>query len=100
MAKPLQPKNEAEVGKLRAKLNYAGFRGETAPSIFLGLKTICLILGFLAGYVVILFWAGLPPVRRFFLRHGGIVTRVVGVTFILFGMKSMADAGRSIASRA
>ncbi len=49
MAKPLQPKTEAEVGKLRAKLNYAGFRGETAPSIFLGLKTICLVLGFLAG---------------------------------------------------
>ncbi len=42
MAKPLQPKTEAEVGKLRAKLNYAGFRSEAAPSIFLGLKIICL----------------------------------------------------------
>ena len=31
LAKPLQPKTEADVGKLRAKLNYAGFRGETAP---------------------------------------------------------------------
>jgi tight adherence protein C len=49
MAKPLQPKTEAEVGKLRAKLNYAGFRSETAPSIFLGLKTVCLGVGFLAG---------------------------------------------------
>jgi tight adherence protein C len=49
MAKPLQPKSEAEVGKLRAKLNYAGFRSEAAPSIFLGLKTICLAVGFLAG---------------------------------------------------
>jgi tight adherence protein C len=49
MAKPLQPKTEAEVGKLRAKLNYAGFRSETAPSIFLGLKTICLAVGFFAG---------------------------------------------------
>jgi tight adherence protein C len=49
MAKPLQPKTEAEVGKLRAKLNYAGFRGETAPSIFLGLKTICLAVGFVGG---------------------------------------------------
>ena len=38
LAKPLQPKTEAEVGKLRAKLNYAGFRSEAAPSIFLGLK--------------------------------------------------------------
>jgi tight adherence protein C len=40
MARPLQPKSEADVGKLRAKLNYAGFRTEAAPSIFLGLKTI------------------------------------------------------------
>ena len=37
-AKPLQPKTEAEVGKLRIKLGYAGFRSETAASIFLGLK--------------------------------------------------------------
>ena len=42
MAKPLQPKTEEEVGKLRAKLNYAGFRTEAAPSVFLGLKIICL----------------------------------------------------------
>jgi tight adherence protein C len=49
MARPLQPKSEEEVGKLRARLNYAGFRGETAPSIFLGLKTIGLGIGFVAG---------------------------------------------------
>jgi tight adherence protein C len=48
-SKPLQPKSEEDVGKLRAKLNYAGFRGETAPSIFLGLKTICIAVGFIAG---------------------------------------------------
>jgi tight adherence protein C len=48
-SKPLQPKSEEDVGKLRAKLNYAGFRGETAPSIFLGLKTICIVVGFVAG---------------------------------------------------
>jgi tight adherence protein C len=45
----LQPKTEAEVGKLRAKLNYAGFRTEVAPSIFLGLKIIGLAVGFVAG---------------------------------------------------
>jgi tight adherence protein C len=49
MAKPLQPKSEEEVGKLRAKLNYAGFRSEAAPSIYLGLKTVCLVVGFVAG---------------------------------------------------
>ncbi len=49
MARPLQPKSEEDVGKLRAKLNYAGFRSEAAPSIFLGLKTVCLGIGFVAG---------------------------------------------------
>ena len=28
LSRPLQPKSEEEVGKLRAKLNYAGFRGD------------------------------------------------------------------------
>jgi tight adherence protein C len=45
----MQPKSDADVGKLKAKLNYAGFRGEAATSIFLGLKTISLAVGFLAG---------------------------------------------------
>jgi tight adherence protein C len=58
MAKPLQPKSEEDVGKLRAKLNYAGFRGESSPSIFLGLKTICLTVGFLAGGGSMLFTKG------------------------------------------
>ncbi len=48
-SRALQPKSEEDVGKLRAKLNYAGFRGEASPSIFLGFKAICLGLGFLAG---------------------------------------------------
>ena len=29
------------------------------------------------------------------LTHGVIVTRVIGVTFVLFGIKSLVDAGRS-----
>ncbi len=51
------------------------------------------------GYVATLFWAGLPLVRRFFLTHGVIVTRVIGVTFVLFGAKSLIDAGRSFQAR-
>jgi tight adherence protein C len=58
MAKPLQPKSEADVGKLRAKLNYAGFRSEAAPSIFLGLKVICLTVGFLAAGGTMFFTKG------------------------------------------
>ena len=58
MAKPLQPKSEEEVGKLRAKLNYAGFRTESAVSVFLGLKTACLALGFFAGGGTLYFTKG------------------------------------------
>jgi threonine/homoserine/homoserine lactone efflux protein len=49
-------------------------------------------LGFLAADATLIFAAGLGPVRRFFLRHGLIVTRVVGVLFIAFGARSIADA--------
>jgi threonine/homoserine/homoserine lactone efflux protein len=55
--------------------------------------------GIVLGYVATLFWAGLPLVRRFFLTHGVIVTRVIGVTFVLFGGKSLIDAGRSFHAR-
>jgi tight adherence protein C len=49
LAKPLQPKNELDLGKLRSKLSYAGFRGEAAGSIFLGLKFIGLVAGVIFG---------------------------------------------------
>lgn len=56
-------------------------------------------IGLVLGYGSTLFWAGLPVVRRFFLTHGVFVTRVVGATFVLFGVKSLMDAGRSLQSR-
>jgi tight adherence protein C len=49
LAKPLQPKNESDVGKLKLKLAQAGFRSETAPTMFLGMKFIGLIVGLLLG---------------------------------------------------
>ena len=49
LARPLQPKNEAELGKLKAKLSYAGFRGEAASSIYLGLKFTGLLVGLFLG---------------------------------------------------
>jgi tight adherence protein C len=57
-SRPLQPKSEEDVGKLRAKLNYAGFRSEAAPSIFLGFKAIGMVLGFLAGGGALLWTKG------------------------------------------
>ena len=49
LAKPLQPKTDVELGKLRTKLAVAGFRSESASSIYLGLRFTCLVAGFLLG---------------------------------------------------
>jgi len=49
LAAPLTPKNEGEVSKLRSKLITAGFRGDAAASIYLGLKFAGLIGGFFFG---------------------------------------------------
>ena len=45
--------------------------------------------GFLLADATLIFAAGLPAVRKFFLTHGVAVMRVVGVIFILFGARSM-----------
>ena len=58
LAKPLQPKDEAERGKLKIKLANAGFRGESAPSVFLGLKFAGLMGGLFLGAGTILGLAG------------------------------------------
>jgi tight adherence protein C len=58
VSKPLQPKNEYEASKLRAKMASGGFRGESAPSIFLALKFIGLIIGFVGGGGAMLFITG------------------------------------------
>jgi tight adherence protein C len=77
MARPLQPKSEEEVGKLRAKLNYAGFRTETAPSIFLGLKILSLALGFFAG-------GGAMLLSKGWTTEAGMYTiGIAGVAFYL-----------------
>ncbi len=43
LAKPLEPKSELERNKLLSKLSHAGFRGESAGKIFLGLKLLGLL---------------------------------------------------------
>ena len=57
-------------------------------------------VGFLLADATLIFAAGLPAVRRFFLTHGVIVTRVVGVIFIAFGAKSIFDAANGALRRA
>lgn len=54
LAKPLAPKNEQEANKLKTKLMNAGFRSEAAPSVFLGLKLIGLLVGLFSSGVTFL----------------------------------------------
>ena len=49
LAKPLQPKSELAIGKLKTKLVNAGFRNEAAGTIFLGAKFVGLIVGLAMG---------------------------------------------------
>jgi threonine/homoserine/homoserine lactone efflux protein len=60
---------------------------------------VAAFLGFLLADATLIFAAGLPAVRRFFLAHGVAVTRLVGVIFILFGARSIADAAGSAMRR-
>ncbi len=57
-------------------------------------------VGFLAADATLIFAAGLPAVRRFFLAHGVMLTRVVGLMFIAFGAKSIYDAASGALRRA
>ena len=53
LAKPLQPRNELEANRLKAKLASAGFRGDAASSIFLGMKFAGLLCGlFFSGITI------------------------------------------------
>jgi tight adherence protein C len=49
LAKPLQPKDEKDANKLKQRLMQAGFRGESAPTIFLGMKLVGMSIGALFG---------------------------------------------------
>src|SRR4051794_12831486 len=44
LAKPLQPKTEQDIGKLKMKLSHAGFRNQAASQVFLGIKVILLMV--------------------------------------------------------
>lgn len=58
-AKPLKPKTEIEASKLKLRLAHAGFRNEAVPSIYLGLKFIGMIAGFIIGGGAMVFTKGM-----------------------------------------
>ena len=49
LARPLLPRSEAELSKLKTKLANAGFRSEGAGAVFLGLKLVGLIAALFIG---------------------------------------------------
>jgi tight adherence protein C len=53
-AKPMMPKTEMEQSQLRQELAMAGFRSENAPKIFLGLRTITLVVSLIFLFTVVL----------------------------------------------
>jgi tight adherence protein C len=111
LAKHLQPKTAEDVGKLRSKLSYAGFRSELAPSVFLGLKAICGITGFIIGGGTLYFWRGatqetmmytvgsagvaffLPDVILWFLKRGRQSSIFFGLPDALDLMVVCVEAG-------
>ena len=54
LAAPLQPKTELEANQLKLRLAQAGFRGDAAVNMFLGLKIAGLVFGFLSSGVTLL----------------------------------------------
>ena len=49
LAKALEPKSEADINRLKTRLAIAGFRGEAAGNVFLGLKFVGLLAGGVIG---------------------------------------------------
>ncbi|MBS0207461.1 MAG: type II secretion system F family protein [Planctomycetes bacterium] len=80
LAKPLQPTNELEANKLKLRLANAGFRAETAPTVFLGLKFMCLVLGLMFSGVT------MTALARFDQQAIMMAVSVAGVMFYLPGL--------------
>jgi tight adherence protein C len=74
LARPLQPKTEREIGKLKSRLTVAGFRSEAAPSIFLGFKFVGLMVGlfFFGGPMLLLNGANQQTLMYVVMIVGGL----------------------------
>ncbi len=72
LAKPLQPKSEKEQGKIRERLNYAGYRSEESVMVFLAMKFICGAIGLVIGGGISVFLSGLSSTAmiRTFMSAG------------------------------
>lgn len=85
LAKPLQPKTEAEMGKLRQTLIEAGFRSETAPMTFLSLRVLMSLFFLFMGGGVSLFMYGFSSgaaIRTFVIGAVGFYLPIFGLNFL------------------
>jgi tight adherence protein C len=83
LAKPLQPKTELEASKIKSKLSYAGFRGESATGIFLGLRLAGLLAGVFIGGGSIMAIKGM---------NSKSLLISMGVAFLLFYLPNLVIA--------
>jgi tight adherence protein C len=58
LARPLLPQSEADKNNLKLKLDHAGFRSEAAPTIYLGIRFLMLVMGLVLGGGTILLTTG------------------------------------------
>ncbi len=85
LAKPLTPKTEAEMSKLKQSLVEAGFRSETAPLTFLAIRTIAALIFLVFGGGLSLLFYGFTPaagVRTFVVGAIGFYLPILGLSFL------------------
>lgn len=85
LAKPLTPKSEAEMGKLRQTLIEAGFRTESAPMTFLAIRVICsLVFLFLGGggSVLLYGFTSTAVIRTFVVGAVGFFLPIFALSFL------------------
>ena len=67
-AKPFEKKSEKEIGKLTERLVHAGFRRDSAPTVFMGLKMLMMIIGMVLGGGTMLIVSGMT--KQTLMRTG------------------------------
>ncbi|MEM9130135.1 MAG: LysE family transporter [Pseudomonadota bacterium] len=54
--------------------------------------------GFVTATLLVVFWTGLPAIRRMFVRYGVWITKAIGALFVALGAKSLTDASAGVLS--
>lgn len=85
LAKPLTPKTEAEMGKLRQTLVEAGFRSESAPMTFLAIRVMVALVFLALGGGFSLFMYGITStaaIRTFVIGAVGFFLPILALSFL------------------